>query len=816
MGQTPMGACYGLPVAEDTPIMATKDAELPADDRRAWKQHQQYRPDIDGLRCVCVLMVVVYHLSNGTMLQGGLTGVDIFFVISGYVVTGSLLHDRDGSPLGELLLRFYARRCKRLTPTLVTVVVCAALVFCMFRDTTKVLLLDEYFQTGMFGLAGCGNMYLALKGVSYFDDGAGSLSNPFLHLWSLGVEEQFYLLWPFGLCALVHGCSDMVGASERWPILAVFVVGSAAAGAALEFGLRWDDELLFYSLPARAWQLLGGALTFFLTAAVQASDAWQAALGRLQPWLQLPTLALLVATALVSLPTRAGVLARGLLPVAAGICFIVAGTTLPSSAAQPVETDAKERKSNLCRYANLNELLGLAVPRYVGRISYPLYLWHWPTIVIGKACFGLPPDAPLALWPSIVVLATSILLASLTYHTVEAVARKWRPKYSLAIILAAVLSVVLGEGVLALLDGPLGPHLYVGPRHRPEEIFSLPIQPETCKGSPKSMRYSASLPPQFLNTSGRCTDPPAPLMFVGGDTGDGCEVIDLDYKTTVTAVLDPNTISRCLAPLQVDAPAGWSPERPRVMLLGDSHANHMVPAVYNSTCQNYDFGHLGCVYCNWEREIPILVDVIGPLLRAGDMLLLSLHLLNMGPEAVATVVKALAPLAVKKNASLVILGDHMDWKGVDLSSGSCEPLISREPCSMNMSVVTSQMPEWDTQMQGLVDEYSPHVYHFSYWKRFCSGDPNVDSDSRCGTSQCFPFVPNSGLAFLDQHHFSQAGSLYVGRQLHEFLATCSLVPASDTAPPAPQAHRVRTVVPAVNNGSPSRATVHGLALQPGA
>ena len=587
--------------------------------------HQPYRPDIDGLRCVCVLMVLAYHLSNGTFLAGGFTGVDVFFVISGYVVTGSLLHDQDGQrTLGELLLRFYARRCKRLTPTLVTVVIIAAVVYSMVLDVDQVLLAHEYFMTGMFGLVGGANVCLSTKEVDYFDDGDGALGNPFLHLWSLGVEEQFYLLWPLGL----HFLGRLAGTTRvaaRWPALAVTLAVAVAVSAGLEFGLHWVMSLLFYSLITRAWQLLVGALTYFLTAALSASQTAQALLGRIQPLLQLLSTALLAASALVDLPGSAGELVRGILPVAAGVCFIVAGAPVLSSPERGGESGSW--KATLCRFASLNALLGLSVPRYLGRISYPLYLWHWPVIVIWKAHFGLLSTEPLPLWPhGLLIFICSVLLASATFHTVEAGARAWRTKQSLVVIAAALAGIALAEGVLVLLDGPLGPRLFLGARSSVDDLSSLPVLPEVCKlGERHSTSWLGELPTSFKDASGRCADSQylgnglaggkgmQECVFCGGRTRCGLSGREnIDPQNATTAQLDK--IASCLA----RQPEG-APDRPRVMLIGDSHANAMVFGVYRAACTNYDFGHFGCIDCDWNATTKLLVKVLGTIVRRYDM-----------------------------------------------------------------------------------------------------------------------------------------------------------------------------------------------------
>ncbi len=815
--------------------------------------HQPYRPDIDGLRCVCVLMVLAYHLSNGTFLAGGFTGVDVFFVISGYVVTGSLLHDQDGQrTLGELLLRFYARRCKRLTPTLVTVVIIAAVVYSMVLDVDQVLLAHEYFVTGMFGLVGGANVYLSAKEVDYFDDGDGALGNPFLHLWSLGVEEQFYLLWPLGLYVLGR-LAGTTRVAARWPALAVTLAVAVAVSAGLEFGLRWERILLFYSFPTRAWQLLAGALTYFLTAALSAGQTAQALLGRMQPLLQLLSTALLAASALVDLPGSAGELVRGTLPVAAGVCFIVAGAPVLSSPERGGESGSW--KAKLCRFASLNALLGLSVPRYLGRISYPLYLWHWPVIVIWKAHFGTPSTEPLPLWPhGLLVFICSALLASATFHTVEAGARAWRTGQSLVVIAAAFAGIALAEGVLVLLDGPLGPRLFLGARSNVDDLLSLPVLPEVCKlGERHSTSWLGELPESFKDASGRCAD--SQYLGNGLRGGKGMQECvfcgssfcvdsgreNIDPHNATAAQLD--TIASCLA----RQPEG-APDRPRVMLIGDSHSNAMVFGVYRAACANYDFGHFGCIDCDWTATTNLLVKVLGTIVRKYDMVVFATRIFdypnslsclqhpaldNFASFPSSSVVprrirmkrledvpceadtvaqlRLLASVARDKHASLVFLGDNADfWPNPAAVCDALSPSDARFPttCCKPRSETASLMEPWDDRMQELVDEYPTHFYHFSYWQRFCGGDPNFDTDPRCGADQCSPFVPGLGIRVQDAQHLNLLGSVYVGRQLQEFLGACRLVLVAEASAALSAASSRSPTRPAVNASHLAEAVHH--------
>lgn len=214
-----------------------------------------YRPDIDGLRAVAVLSVVAFHF-GADLVPGGFTGVDIFFVLSGYLITASLVEDRR-SPghrgLWAWLLDFYRRRMLRILPAML-VMLAAVLVAGWF-----VLMPGDYADLGrsaFFSALGLGNVYF-FGSTGYFD-GAAELK-PLLHMWSLGVEEQFYVIWPVLLLLLMQ--------IARRSALAASVV----TGALVAVGFLWaialtstDMKAAFYLPFARAWELGLGALLVFM------------------------------------------------------------------------------------------------------------------------------------------------------------------------------------------------------------------------------------------------------------------------------------------------------------------------------------------------------------------------------------------------------------------------------------------------------------------------------------------------------------------------------------------------------------------------
>ena len=456
-----------------------------------------YRPDVDGLRAIAVLGVVCYHLDH-RWLPGGFTGVDIFFVISGYVVSGSLLRARAAAPsIRAFLWHFYGRRAKRLTPALLA-------MLGLSSTATSLLLppytrrLREYYRTAQLAAVGCSNNYfislLGNKG-DYFDEGEAALEyNPFTHTWSLGVEEQFYLIVPL-LTALAygrhaverpppppppqqqqqqhgrkHGRRSCEAATTAAPAVRCCASDGAATvfsprvmhgvGPAISLALSTALSLAsgtrlaaFYSLPSRYWQLTAGALishaeifsplsTSPLPTSPLAHGARIPAKGRRRQaaMLVLPALeALTVALLALSLTLPAGgagvPIPRSFLAVGGASLFIWMG--IPASGvrasdgttlvAQPPGRQQREQCGASWwahRTPVPNRILSLQPAVYVGKLSYTIYLFHWPVLVLCRWTVGLDSAHVVG-----AALALTALLAMATYHLIEGRGtRVWRPR----------------------------------------------------------------------------------------------------------------------------------------------------------------------------------------------------------------------------------------------------------------------------------------------------------------------------------------------------------------------------------------------------
>ncbi len=332
----------------------------------------RYRPDIDGLRAVAVLAVVAFH-SGFRAVPGGFVGVDVFFVISGYLICG--LVDREVREKRFSAAQFYRRRILRIAPAFVAVLLaCVALAYAFLLPTE----LEDFARSLIAATLSSSNIFFAQQS-GYFD--APALAKPLLHTWSLGVEEQFYLVFPFLLILLERWLPN-----RRRTVLAVLAALSLAAAALLGAS---RPVTVFYEMPFRFWELALGAL---------------AALGAF------PGLSTTLA--------RNGAAAAGLAMIA-GAVFLVSDTTpfavatlIPCLGALLVIL-AGERGSSLAGW-------GLSLPPvvFLGLISYSLYLWHWPIIVFqnADAVFLHDPGSPRT---KLTLIAIAIGVAALSWRVIE-------------------------------------------------------------------------------------------------------------------------------------------------------------------------------------------------------------------------------------------------------------------------------------------------------------------------------------------------------------------------------------------------------------
>ncbi len=411
-------------------------------------RRQAFRPDIEGLRAVAILAVVLYH-AHVSILGGGFDGVDVFFVVSGYLITSLLWRElnRDGR---VSLSTFYGRRARRLLPAAILVVVVTALAA---RRWMTPLELPSVMKDGVASSLYVANYRFALQHTSYL--APTRVVSPFQHFWSLGVEEQFYLLWPLLLvgASLVwrrphryqhYRWRDARGGRagpDRVTALAVLATVTAFSFVLSVWLTHLNQPWAFFSLPTRAWELGAGGVLALAAPSVRRIPA---NVATVVGWVGLAviTLSFFVITPSTPYPGTAA-----LAPVLGTVLVIASGEV------------AAVRANAVVRRQGPAKVLARPSVRFIGRISYSWYLWHWPFLILAPYVLGYT----LGLWQNLFVAALSGLAAALTYAVVETPARTsaWlaaMPRRSLAtggtLSAAGALVCILVAANLASLTGP--------------------------------------------------------------------------------------------------------------------------------------------------------------------------------------------------------------------------------------------------------------------------------------------------------------------------------------------------------------------------
>jgi peptidoglycan/LPS O-acetylase OafA/YrhL len=366
-------------------MSVTYDAQLhsarPGTASPSAQPHLGFRPDIEGMRAIAVTLVVLSH-AGITSLEGGYVGVDVFFVISGFLITTLLLKElgRTGT---VSLATFYARRATRLLPAstvVLLVTVCAAWLW-LPATRFKSISLDAIYAT-FYGI----NWRLANEGVQYMN--ASAEPSPLQHFWSLAVEEQFYLVWP--LLLLVFA---LVWGKRRAPVVITLVLVVAASLTVSVLQTSTSAPWAYFGAHTRAWELAVGALIAVgaarlagLPRAVAAALTWAG-------------LAAVVVSAFLYDEETPFPGSAALLPVLGAAAIIAGGTSAPSGGAATI--------------------LRTWPFQQIGKYSYSWYLWHWPVLMIVPHMLDVEPNVPLNLG----LAAGALVLAIGSYHFIENPAR---------------------------------------------------------------------------------------------------------------------------------------------------------------------------------------------------------------------------------------------------------------------------------------------------------------------------------------------------------------------------------------------------------
>lgn len=526
------------------PVVAASTRESVGKHLSAPETRSGFRPDIEGLRAVAVVAVVLFH-AGIPGVSGGFVGVDVFFVISGFLISGVLWREVGNSGTVSLR-RFWGARARRLLPAsaLVGVVTMIASALILSPLQVKTVAVDA-ITSALY----VSNYWFIASGINYFGKDTLTTPSPFQHYWSLGVEEQFYLVWPVLIIAAAWFVRRVRRRGDRGeatpsPVPYVVVLGLVVV---VSF---WMSLVLTYimppaaylSLPTRAWQLAVGGLVALTV------GYWQR-LGRLP----------------------ASVLGWAGLGLVVFACTWVQGTSdypgavalLPTLGTAMVIAAGCANGERGC-----SRFLGLSPMRAIGRISYSWYLWHWPVLVLVPALLG----HPAGLVTRLAAMAFSAGLAVLTWKFVENPLRfserfRGSPRNSLTLG-AVVTAIAVGAGAITLVGtpAPVGP----GPAVPGLVITAKPTPPGLPAGS-----YDAAVRDVFAQVN----------SAVAASVGMTDVPSNLTPPLTGTAAeIKAIVAGGCLRSMPFD---GSQPEcvtgnrssATTVALIGDSHAAMWNPAV---------------------------------------------------------------------------------------------------------------------------------------------------------------------------------------------------------------------------------------------
>lgn len=512
-----------------------------------------HRADVQGLRAVAVLLVALGHAGVG-FLAGGFVGVDVFFVLSGFLITGLLLAEarKQGS---VSLVEFYVRRARRIIP--------AAALTLMVTDVASVYVLNfvrarPVVGDGVHAATFMANFRFAGEGVDYFAQ--NDPPSPLLHYWSLSVEEQFYVVWPLVLVTVLFGLHGVGDARRRTRLLLVVLAAVLLSFLLSVHETHTSPTTAYFSPFTRSWELgLGAVLA-------------------------------LAAPVFASVPSRAKLVCgwAGLLGIAAGAVGFSGRTPYPGSAALLPAAGAAlaiVAGSGTSRRVSASRLLGARALGVVGDRSYAFYLWHWPALVLVAAYLGHDPSLAVRL----VVLAFAFALASASYALVENPIRThMKTRTATAIVAAACMAGVLATSAASSVALDRQQSRFAGARAAvPAAAFRT-----ARAGAPlpaviaavEAARNAAPLPGGLTPPIGSLRTFPARYL-----PPDGCLAHDRDRVSAARVC-------------RIGRPAS----RKVLVLLGDSHALMWLPSVLELAWRDnwavVPLLRLGCTPGRWHND----------------------------------------------------------------------------------------------------------------------------------------------------------------------------------------------------------------------
>ncbi len=410
-----------------------------------------YRPEIDGIRALAVLAVIINHF-NKDLLPSGYLGVDIFFVISGFVITSSLA-GRPSKNFRDFLMGFYTRRIKRLAPALLLFALITGVSICLFDPNP-----DASLKTGIASLFGISNIYLLKISTDYFS--ASTELNVFIHTWSLGVEEQFYFLFP--LLVWVTGFGRLTSKGSR---NLAWVMGALAFVSLVSFMYAYqvNQPAAYFLMPTRLWELGAGCLLFL---GLSHPNKFLRGLKNIPP-----LMVCVVIVAVLFAPLQYA--------VEATIAVVVLTVTLIICL-----------RSGTAAYA----IFSYQPVVYIGLISYSLYLWHWGILSLSRWTLGIH------WWSVPFQIALLLLLSSASYRYIETPIRhsdwtflRWQ---SIRVGVGSYASIVV---LLVVLRYTLYGKLFTGNMDVEDTSSSLILSSHLhIEEATRKMVYDCNMTPQLL------------------------------------------------------------------------------------------------------------------------------------------------------------------------------------------------------------------------------------------------------------------------------------------------------------------------------
>ncbi|MCS5692327.1 acyltransferase [Cyanobium sp. FGCU-6] len=571
-----------------------------------------YRSEIDGLRALAVIAVIINHF-NSRLLSSGYLGVDIFFVISGYVITESLTR-RPCKNFVDFIQGFYARRFKRILPALIACVLITSLILCLFDPSPGVTL-----RTGLTSIFGASNIYLYSLSLSYFSP-LNEL-NGFTHTWSLGVEEQFYLLYPFLFWIFVTRNLHSAKNVNRL-LFAITVLSLASLLLFISF-YETNPSAAYFLTPYRFWEIgLGCVISILGTLGSRQPQLLQ----RLRPILSLLFLGLIITV--LNRPKEAEVLNTILIAL---LTMLAIGSL---------------KKGQLA--ANI---LSVSPIRKIGLLSYSLYLWHWSVLVISRWTVGIHP------WTAPFQLAAVLLLSLASYYWIEQPLRKanWS-QTTLGDIRIGFISVALASaaqiGIGILPDRTL----YTGDK----SIKGLVNQP------------ALSTPYRIQGTSNKGWMGEDCLLASNQDVGKKINRADCTLGSNVTSnrkiLVLGNSVAAAMVPGLAKLTSGGRTD----VIIVASYGSSPVAEIANKT----PWAKANDYY--WSKVVPDLLLQ----LHKGDIVLIVNELGLLLPHDINA--PASATLA-QLNTGLASLGRELKARGQSLAIINATPFIRESGCMPNVA-----------------------------------------------------------------------------------------------------------------------------------